>query len=40
MALAQKGNKVEAKKEFETALRSKPDRGEEVKIKELMAKLG
>jgi predicted Zn-dependent protease len=40
MALAQKGNKVEAKKELEMALRSKPDREEEAKIKELIAKLG
>jgi tetratricopeptide (TPR) repeat protein len=40
MALAQKGNKVEAKRELDTALTKKPDREEEAKIRELMAKLG
>ena len=33
-------NKVEAKKELDTALTKKPDREEEAKIRDLMAKLG
>jgi tetratricopeptide (TPR) repeat protein len=40
MALYQKGAKPEAKKEAETALRSKPTQDEEAKIRELIAKLG
>jgi tetratricopeptide (TPR) repeat protein len=40
MALAQKGNKPEAKKALETALKNKPAQSEETKIRELMAKLG
>lgn len=39
MALAQKGDKASAKKELETALRSKPNKDEETKIRELMAKV-
>jgi tetratricopeptide (TPR) repeat protein len=40
MALAQKGNKPEAKKALEAALKNKPAPNEESKIRELMAKLG
>jgi Tfp pilus assembly protein PilF len=40
MALYQKGDKVSAKKELETALRSKPQKDEEGKIRDLMAKIG
>ena len=40
VALAQKGNKPEAKKALEAALRSKPARDEESKIRELMSKIG
>lgn len=40
MALAGKGNKPEAKKALEAALRSKPRPEEETKIRELMARLG
>jgi tetratricopeptide (TPR) repeat protein len=40
MALAQKGNKPEAKKALEAALKNKPAPNEETKIRELMAKLG
>ena len=40
MALLQKGDKVSAKRELEAALRSKPQKDEEVKIRDLMAKLG
>lgn len=40
MALAQKGDRISAKKECEAALRSKPPKEEEAKIRDLMAKLG
>jgi tetratricopeptide (TPR) repeat protein len=40
MALAQKGDRASAKKECEAALRSKPSKEEEAKIRDLMAKLG
>jgi tetratricopeptide (TPR) repeat protein len=40
MALFQKGDRISAKKELETALRNKPSRDEEAKIRDLMAKLG
>ena len=40
MALYQKGDKASAKKELEAALRSKPAKDEESKIRDLMAKLG
>ncbi len=39
MALAQKGDKASAKKELETALRSKPTKDEEKQIRELIAKV-
>ena len=40
MALAQKGDKVSAKKELEAALKAKPQKDEEGKIRDLMAKIG
>jgi tetratricopeptide (TPR) repeat protein len=40
MALYQKGDRASAKKECEAALRSKPSKDEEAKIRDLMAKLG
>jgi tetratricopeptide (TPR) repeat protein len=40
MALYQKGDKPQAKKELEAALRRQPDKEIETKIKELMGKLG
>jgi Flp pilus assembly protein TadD len=40
MALAQKGDKVAAKKELESALKNKPAKDEEQKIRELMLKMG
>jgi tetratricopeptide (TPR) repeat protein len=40
MALAQKGDKPQAKKELDAALRGKPSKDEEQKIRELIAKLG
>lgn len=40
MALFQKGDKTSAKKECEAALRSRPSKDEEAKIRDLMAKLG
>jgi tetratricopeptide (TPR) repeat protein len=40
MALLQKGDKSSAKKELEAALRSKPQKDEEGKIRDLMAKIG
>ena len=40
MALLQKGDKASAKKECEAALRSKPSKEEEAKIRDLMAKIG
>jgi tetratricopeptide (TPR) repeat protein len=40
MALYQKGDKVSAKRELEAALRAKPQKDEEAKIRDLMAKLG
>ena len=40
MALYQKGDKVSARKELEAALRSKPQKDEEGKIRDLMAKIG
>ena len=40
VALYQKGDKDSAKKELEAALRSKPSKDEEAKIRDLMAKLG
>lgn len=39
-ALAQKGDKLSAKRELEAALRSSPNQQQESKIKELIAKLG
>jgi hypothetical protein len=39
MALYQKGDKTQAKKECELALKSKPPKIEEAKIRELLAKL-
>ena len=38
--LYQKGDRASAKKECEAALRSKPSKEEEAKIRDLMAKLG
>jgi tetratricopeptide (TPR) repeat protein len=40
LALAQKGNKPEAKKALEAALKNNPPREEETKIRELMSKIG
>jgi tetratricopeptide (TPR) repeat protein len=40
MALAQKGDKVAAKKELEIALKDKPAKEEEEKIRALMSKMG
>lgn len=40
LALMQKGDKPSAKKELETALRSKPSKDEEAKIRELITKIG
>jgi predicted Zn-dependent protease len=40
MALYQKGDKLSAKKELEAALRSKPLKDEEGKIRDLMARIG
>ena len=40
MALFQKGDKPRAKKELDTALRSTPSKEDEVKIKDLMARIG
>jgi tetratricopeptide (TPR) repeat protein len=40
MALFQKGDKASAKRELEAALRAKPQKEEEAKIRDLMAKLG
>jgi len=40
LALYQKGDRPEAKKELETALRNKPSDREQGKIKELLAKVG
>jgi len=40
MALYQKGDKPSARKELETALRSKPSQEEAAKIKELLGRLG
>lgn len=40
MALLQKGDKVNAKKELETALRNKPSKEDESKIKELLGRIG
>lgn len=40
MALYQKGDKVQAKRACETALRNRPEKTEEAKIRELMSKLG
>ncbi len=40
MALFQQGNKPQAKKELETALRNKPPKNEEGKIRELLQKVG
>jgi tetratricopeptide (TPR) repeat protein len=40
MALNQKGDKVQAKKELEQALKSKPPKDEESRILDLLAKLG
>ena len=40
MALYQKGNRVEAKKELEEAQKRKPNEKEQLRIKELMAKVG
>jgi Flp pilus assembly protein TadD len=40
MALYQKGDKVGARKELQTALQSHPSKDEEAKIRELMGKLG
>jgi tetratricopeptide (TPR) repeat protein len=40
MALVQKGDKIQAKKELETALRSNPPKDEEGKIRELLQRIG
>lgn len=40
LALYQKGNRPEAKKELEAAMRNKPSEREQGKIKELLAKVG
>jgi Flp pilus assembly protein TadD len=40
MALSQKGDKIAARKELEAALRNRPSKEEEGKIRELMAKIG
>ena len=40
MALYQKGDRVQARKELETALQNHPTKDEEAKIRELMGKLG
>jgi tetratricopeptide (TPR) repeat protein len=40
MALYQKGDKAQAKKECELALKSKPPKEEEAKIRDLLSKLG
>jgi tetratricopeptide (TPR) repeat protein len=40
MALVQKGDKPQARRELQTALRNKPSKEEEGKIKELIAKIG
>jgi predicted Zn-dependent protease len=40
LALYQKGDRPEAKKELETAMRNKPSDREQGKIKELLAKVG
>lgn len=40
MALYQKGDKLQAKKELQVALQKKPSKEEEAKIRELMGKLG
>ena len=40
MALYQKGDKLQAKKELQAALQKKPSKDEETKIRELMGKLG
>ena len=40
MALMQKGDKASAKKELEAALKSSPQKDEEGKIRDLMAKIG
>jgi tetratricopeptide (TPR) repeat protein len=40
MALFQKGDRLAAKKELETALRNRPDEGEQSKIRDLMARIG
>ena len=40
MALFQKGNKAEAKKELQTAMQKSPSRDEATKIKELMSRIG
>jgi Flp pilus assembly protein TadD len=40
LALYQKGDRPEAKKELETALRNKPSDRDQSRIKELMAKVG
>jgi tetratricopeptide (TPR) repeat protein len=39
MALAQKGDKASARKEFETALQNKPSKDDEAKIRELLQKI-
>jgi tetratricopeptide (TPR) repeat protein len=40
MALYQKGDRVQAKKELQTALQNHPSKDEEAKIRDLMGKLG
>jgi Flp pilus assembly protein TadD len=40
MALYQRGDKPSARRELEAALRNKPSKSDEVKIRELMAKIG
>jgi Flp pilus assembly protein TadD len=40
LALYQKGNKPEAKKELQTAMRSNPSERDQQRIRELMAKIG
>jgi tetratricopeptide (TPR) repeat protein len=40
MALYQKGDKLQARRELETALRNKPTKDEDTKIRELLSRLG
>jgi tetratricopeptide (TPR) repeat protein len=40
MALLQKGDKLQARRELETALRNRPTKDEDVKIRELLSRIG